>query len=310
MAQQNLTERGMAVGLRALNRLASNGLIDRFGLRDPAQRVLHTASKATVRTATRAGRTFAATQKLSKPARQPRTGRSDLFDLTPDDEQQMLRESVRDFALAKLRPAAQQADEACATPNELLEQANELGLTMVGVPEELGGAVAERSAVTTVLMAEALAQGDMGIAVACLAPAGVSTALSLWGDADQQATYLPEFVGENVPAAALALLEPRPLFNPFELQTRARRTAGGFVLDGVKSLVPRAGRRRAVHRRRAARGFRRTDRPRCSSWNPEARDSRSSPSPEWGSAPPPPAGSCSRARRYPPARCSARAAPM
>jgi alkylation response protein AidB-like acyl-CoA dehydrogenase len=240
MAQQNLTERGMAVGLRALNRLASNGLIDRFGLRDPAQRVLHTASKATVRTATRAGRTFAATQKLSKPARQPRTGRSDLFDLTPDDEQQMLRESVRDFALAKLRPAAQQADEACATPHELLEQANELGLTMVGVPEELGGAVAERSAVTTVLMAEALAQGDMGIAVACLAPAGVSTALSLWGDADQQATYLPEFVGESVPAATLALLEPRPLFNPFELHTRARRAGGGFVLDGVKSLVPRA----------------------------------------------------------------------
>jgi alkylation response protein AidB-like acyl-CoA dehydrogenase len=240
MTQQNFTERGMAVGLRALNRLAGNPLIDRFGLRDPAQRVLHGASKATVRTATRAGRTFAATRKLSAPARQPRTGRSDLFDLTPDDEQQMLREAVRDFALAKLRPAAGHADEVCATPNELLTQANELGLTMVGVPEELGGAVAERSAVTTVLMAEALAQGDMGIAVACLASAGVSTALSLWGDADQQSTYLPEFVGDNVPAAALALLEPRPLFNPFALHTRARRAGDGFVLDGVKSLVPRA----------------------------------------------------------------------
>jgi alkylation response protein AidB-like acyl-CoA dehydrogenase len=230
----------MAVGLRALNRLAGNGLIDRFGVRDPAQRILHTASKATVRTATRARRTYAATKKLSKPARQSRAGRTDLFDLTPDHEQQMLRESVRDFAAAKLRPAAQQADEACATPKELLEQSGELGLTMVGVPEELGGAVAKRSAVTTVLMAEALAQGDMGIAVACLAPAGVSTALSLWGDADQQATYLPEFVGDNVPAAALALLEPRPLFNPLEPQTRARRAGGGFVLDGVKSLVPRA----------------------------------------------------------------------
>ncbi len=237
----DLAERGMAVGLRALNRLASNGLIDRFGLREPAERVLHGASKVTMRTATRAGRTFAATQKLSRPARQPRTRRSDLFDLTPDDEQQMLRESVRDFALAKLRPAAEAADEACATPDELLAQSNELGLTMVGVPEELGGAIAERSAVTTVLMAEALAQGDMGIAVACLAPAAVSTALGLWGDADQQATYLPEFVGENVPAAALALLEPRPLFNPFVLETTARRAGGGFVLDGVKSLVPRAG---------------------------------------------------------------------
>ncbi len=240
MSQQNLTERSMAVGLRALNRLASNGLIDRFGLREPAERVLHGASKATVRTATRAGRTFAATQRLSKPARQPRARRSDLFDLTPDDEQQMLRESVRDFALAKLRPAAEGADDACATPEELLAQSGELGLTMVGVPEELGGAVTERSAVTTVLMSEALAQGDMGIAAACLAPAAVSTAISLWGDADQQSTYLSEFVGENVPAAALALLEPRPLFNPFELQTRARRDGDGFVLNGVKSLVPRA----------------------------------------------------------------------
>jgi alkylation response protein AidB-like acyl-CoA dehydrogenase len=236
----DLAERGMAVGLRALNRLASNPLIDRFGLRDSAERVLHEASKATVRTATRAGRTFAATQKLSKPARQPRAGRSALFDLTPDDEQQMLRETVREFALAKLRPAAEAADDACAAPDELLARANELGLTMVGVPEELGGAVAERSAVTTVLMSEALAQGDMGIGLACLAPAAVSTALSLWGDADQQATYLPEFVGENVPAAALAVLEPRPLFNPLHLKTRARRVDGGFVLDGVKSLVPRA----------------------------------------------------------------------
>src|SRR5205807_9790843 len=77
-------------------------------------------------------------------------------------------------------------------------------------------------------------------AVACLAPAGVSTALSLWGDADQQATYLPEFVSENVPAAALALLEPRALFDPLKLQTTARAAEGGYVLSGAKSLVPRA----------------------------------------------------------------------
>ena len=152
----------------------------------------------------------------------------------------MLTESVRDFGLDRLRPVAQDADAPAPTPTELLAQANELGLTMVGVPEQLGGAVEERSAVTSVLMSEALAYGDMGIAVACLAPAGVSTAISLWGDADQQSTYLPEFVGENVPAAALAMLEPRPLFDPFALETKARRSGDGFVLNGVKSLVPRA----------------------------------------------------------------------
>ena len=97
----------------------------------------------------------------------------------------------------------------------------------------------ERATTTGVLVAEALAHGDMGLAVACLAPAAVANALVLWGDADQQATYLPSFVGEDVPAAALTVLEPRPLFDPFELQTTARRESGGFVLNGVKSLVPR-----------------------------------------------------------------------
>ena len=239
----NLAERSMAISLRALNRVASSEAIDRFGLRGPTVRLLHNVTRNGARTATTAGRTFAAAQRLSTPARQPRaTGerRPDLFDLTPDDEQEMLRGSVRDFAMARLRPVAADADAACAAPRELLAQANELGLTMVGVPEQLGGAVARRSATTTVLMAEALARGDMGIAVACLAPAAVSTALSLWGDADQQATYLPAFVSDDVPAASLALMEPHPLADPFALRTTARRTDGGYVLHGVKALVPRA----------------------------------------------------------------------
>ncbi len=231
----------MAVGLRALNRFAASPVVDRLGLREPAERFLHGASKTTMRTAANAGRTFAAAQKLTRPARQPRAKTPDLFDITPSDEQQMLSESVRDFALERLRPAAEAADAECVPPEELLAQANELGLTMVGVPEQLGGAMEERSAVTTVLMAEALARGDMGMAVACLAPAAVSTALSLWGDADQQATYLHEFVSEDVPAAAFAVLEPRALFNPFQLQSRARKEGDGYVLDAVKSLVPRAG---------------------------------------------------------------------
>jgi alkylation response protein AidB-like acyl-CoA dehydrogenase len=94
--------------------------------------------------------------------------------------------------------------------------------------------------VTGVLVAEALANGDMGLALACLAPAAVSTALGLWGDEEQQATYLPAFLGEDPPAAALAILEPGPLFDPFALLATARRTVNGYVLDGVKSLVPQA----------------------------------------------------------------------
>src|ERR1700733_4816611 len=143
--QQTLSDRSMAIGLRALNRFAGSPVVDRLGLRDQAERFLYGASKTTVRPAATAGRTFAAAQKLARPARQPTTPASGLFDLTPTDEQRMLSESVRDFALHRVRPAAQQADADCAAPAALLAQSDDLGLTMIGVPEELGGAVAERS---------------------------------------------------------------------------------------------------------------------------------------------------------------------
>jgi alkylation response protein AidB-like acyl-CoA dehydrogenase len=79
----------------------------------------------------------------------------------------------------------------------------------------------------------------MGLAVAALAPGSVATAIGLWGSDEQQQTYLPAFTGDDVPAAALALIEPQVLFDVLSPQTTAVRTGEGFVLNGVKSLVPR-----------------------------------------------------------------------
>jgi alkylation response protein AidB-like acyl-CoA dehydrogenase len=237
----DVSQTALGLSLRALNRFAGLELVDRLGLREPAVRALRGASKQGFRTAGAAGRTFAAAQRLTRPARLPTAPRTDQFDLTPTDEQRMMSEAVGEFAQEQLRAAAQAADDACAPPPELLAQATELGIVSMSIPEELGGVVSERSAVTSVLIAEALARGDMGLALACLAPAGVSTALTLWGDEDQQARYLPELAGESPPPAALGLLEPRPLFDPFRLETRAEAAGGGgYVLHGVKSLVPRA----------------------------------------------------------------------
>jgi alkylation response protein AidB-like acyl-CoA dehydrogenase len=236
----SVADRSMTFGLKALNGLAGMELVDRIGLRKPLERVVHQGAKTSVRGAAAAGRAFKATQKLSGPARQAKTRSPKLFDLTPNDEQQMLQEAFGDFGAQQLRPIAQDADNACAAPADLLAQTADLGVATLGVPEELGGAAGERSAVTTVLVAEKLAHGDMGLAAAILAPAGVATAISLWGDADQQARYLPPFTGEDVPAGAIAIAEPRPLFDPLELETTATKSGSGFVLRGTKSLVPRA----------------------------------------------------------------------
>ncbi len=233
------TERSMGIGLRALNQLAGSTLLARTGLRRPAERLVYRGTRGSVRTAAAASRTFRAAGRLGRPARQAPGRGGELFDLTPDEDQQMLVEAVGAFAAEKVRPAAAEADAACRAPAQLLLEAGELGLTTLGIPEELGGVMSERSAVTGVLLAEALAHGDVGVALAALAPGAVASALGLWGDEAQQAAYLPAFTAESAPVAALSLLEPHPLFDPLRLRTRARRDGGEWVLDGVKALVPR-----------------------------------------------------------------------
>jgi alkylation response protein AidB-like acyl-CoA dehydrogenase len=229
----------MGLGLAVLNRIAGSPTIDKLKLRKTTERAVYEGAKRGFRVAGASSRVFGRAKGGGGPARLARTDDSGVFDLDPTDDQQMIVGVIREFAAEVLRPGAAGAEAATDTSKEVLSQTGELGLTLLNIPESLGGLAEERSAVTGVLVAEALAEGDMGQAVACLAPAAVATAISLWGSDAQQQTYLPAFAGDDVPASALAVAEPRPLFDPFELQTTATPTAGGYVLNGVKSAVVR-----------------------------------------------------------------------
>jgi alkylation response protein AidB-like acyl-CoA dehydrogenase len=224
-----------------LNRLAQTSVLDRLGLRKQTERVVFETTRAGFRTVGAVSRSFSRRGKPGgKPVRVPAASTAGLFDLTPTEDEQMLVDVVSELAEERLRPAAADANDACAAPEEVLKAGSEIGLPILGVPEALGGISSERSAMAGTLVAEALAKGDMGLAVACLAPGAVATALSLWGSDEQQSTYLPAFTEEEVPAAALALTEPRPLFDAMDPHTTATRDGEGYVLNGVKSLVPRA----------------------------------------------------------------------
>ncbi|SDJ00231.1 hypothetical protein SAMN05444157_1221 [Frankineae bacterium MT45] len=231
----------MGAALSALNAAAGSKALDRFNLRKPLERAVFQGTKSGFRTLGAANRRFTAIKSSGTPTRPRSASQRAVFDLTPTEDQQMIREITTEFAAEQVRPAAAAADTECAPPVAMLKRvSSELGINVVGIPESLGGLGSERSTTTSVLVAEALSHGDMGLALAAIAPSAVSTAIVLWGDDSQQSTYLPSFVADNSPAAALAVLEPRPLFDPFDLRTRARRSGGGFVLDGVKSLVPLA----------------------------------------------------------------------
>jgi alkylation response protein AidB-like acyl-CoA dehydrogenase len=229
----------MGIGLAVLNRIASSPTIDKLKLRKTTEKAVYQGAKSGFQAAGAAGRTFKRVKGSGKPTRLAKTADSGVFDLSPTEDQQMIVGVIKEFASEVLRPGAESAESANDTPKEVLAQTSEFGLTLLNIPESLGGLSEDRSAVTGVLVAEALAEGDMGQAVACLAPAAVATAISLWGSDEQQQTYLPAFAGQDIPAAALAVAEPRPLFDPFELRTTATKTDTGYCLNGVKSGVVR-----------------------------------------------------------------------
>ncbi|OBH51045.1 acyl-CoA dehydrogenase family protein [Mycobacterium sp. E2479] len=231
---------GVDIAIALITPLVGQEFLDKYRLRDPLNRALRYGTKTVFSTAAASSREFKRIKNLRGGPTRLKSSGKDYFDLTPDDEQKMIVETLDDFAEEVLRPAAHDADEAATYPHELIAKAAELGITAINIPEDFDGIAAHRSSVTNVLVAEALAYGDMGLALPLLAPAGVASALTHWGSADQQATYLPEFAGENVPQACVAIAEAQPLFDPTRLKTAAVRTPSGYRLDGVKSLVPAA----------------------------------------------------------------------
>ncbi|MCW2759766.1 MAG: acdA 8, partial [Nocardioidaceae bacterium] len=193
------TERRDPIGLAVagLNKLAGTELLDRLGIRKQTENAVFTVTSAGFRTLGATSRVFARAGGRGAGVRVASASPKGVFDLTPTEDQQMLVDVVTELATEVVRPAAADADAACRAPDDVLKATLDVGLPILGVPESLGGISEERSAVTGVLVHEALARADMGLAVSALASGAVATALGLWGDEQQQATYLPAFTGDS-----------------------------------------------------------------------------------------------------------------
>ncbi|MAE95630.1 MAG: acyl-CoA dehydrogenase [Deltaproteobacteria bacterium] len=160
-----------------------------------------------------------------------------MLDFEPSEEQQLIVETVRQFAEQEIRPLAREADESGKLPDGLLAQAHELGLVAPALPEAQGGG-GERSAVTSALIAEELAWGDLSLALAILSPGLVALPVVDYGTEAQQAELLPRYAGGSFVPGSLALQEPRFGADPFRPRTSAHRDDRDYVLDGAKCLVP------------------------------------------------------------------------
>lgn len=160
-----------------------------------------------------------------------------MIDFEPSDEQQLIVETVRQFSANEIRPRARECAESRKLPDDVLQNAHELGLVANALPEAWGGG-GERSAVTGALVCEELAYGDLSIALAILSPSLVALPVADFGTDAQKQALLPRFTGERFVPGSLALAEPRVRWDPHAPATTARRDGSDWLLDGEKCLVP------------------------------------------------------------------------
>ena len=153
------------------------------------------------------------------------------------EEQELVRDTLREFAADTLRPIGRECDETSSLPDELLDSAWELGLTSTQIPAAYGGGDEPRAPVTNAIVLEELAYGDAALALALTAPSQFANAILDQGSEAQKAQYLPLFCGEKFHAASLALLEPGPVAEPMRPRTVAEPKGDGWVLSGEKSFV-------------------------------------------------------------------------
>ena len=236
MDKQEILDEVMGGGLRVLNRIADSPLVERLGLEERAQKLVYEGAKRAAETAARAAK------RLAPKRAGDRSRSSRKFDLSLSEEQQLMRDTLRRFADEVMRPAARESDDRSAPPDDFLATFSDLGAIPMAVPEVMGGAAEQVSAVSQMLVVEDLARGDMGLAYAALSPLSFVNALVHWGDDQQQASLLPSLLDGDTIAATVAVVEPQPLFDPSALRTSAKKRGSDYVLSGEKSMVALADR--------------------------------------------------------------------
>ncbi len=112
-------------------------------------------------------------------------------------------------------------------------------MIQASIPEQYGGH-GQASAVTGTVVAEAMAEGDLSIALHALSPRLVIDPVLHLGTDEQKREILPTYCGERFVAGSAAVVEPRWDFAFTRIQTRARKDGAQWVLSGEKCLVPLA----------------------------------------------------------------------
>jgi short-chain 2-methylacyl-CoA dehydrogenase len=159
------------------------------------------------------------------------------FDL--DQEHELVRSTVREFAQEQVAPVAEELDRESRFPYELVVGMAELGLMGMTIPEEYGGAGADTLAYA--IAVEELTRVDSSVAITMAAHHSLGTLpIFYFGDEEQRQRWLPDLAaGKKL--AAFGLTEPDAGSDAGSSRTRAELRDGEWVINGSKIFITNAG---------------------------------------------------------------------
>ena len=177
------------------------------------------------------------------------------FALTP--RQRELREIASNFAIQHIIPAAERGDlepdPARAFNWDLIREGSRLGLRTLSVPQEYGGEGAD--VLTLCIVGEALAYGDLGVAVAFDQTWKIMTALANLTNDEQRRRWLPKVVDDETCLLAVGATEPlsgSDTLLPYEgpeggMRLTAEKVGDKWVLNGEKRYISNGGLAKVIY---------------------------------------------------------------
>jgi butyryl-CoA dehydrogenase len=156
-----------------------------------------------------------------------------------NQEQELLRQSVREFAEAEVKPLARELDRTGRFPRETLRKAAELGLVGVAVPQEEGGAGADHVSYSILIEEISRACASTGV-ILSVQNSLFCDPLHRFGTAEQKKRFLMPYArGEKI--GCYALTEPQAGSNAAALRTTAVRRGDRYVVNGTKAWITCGG---------------------------------------------------------------------
>ncbi len=152
-----------------------------------------------------------------------------------NEEQKMVRETIRDFAEAEIKPGVMERDEQAKFPAEVIQKLGELGFLGMQVPEAYGGT--EMDTVSHVIALEEIARVDASTCVIMSVNNSLfSNPLIKFGSEYLKKKYLP-LTSSGEKLGAYSLSEPQSGSDAKAMLTTARKDGDSYILNGVKNWV-------------------------------------------------------------------------